>query len=85
MIHHCNLEAAIICLRDHRFVVQVITDENHTLSPGLFVEILSFAVGADIAIDDIDVHLGVALLQFHRLLYREGATDLTAVGPLRFS
>ena len=77
-------EAAVGGLRHLGLVVHVEADEDDPFLPGLFVEVFPQTIGAEVPVEDVDVHVRVDLFEPDGAFHRMGAADPAAVGPLRF-
>ena len=70
-------------VRHHRFVLQGVANEDDPGLPGFLVERLPLPVGPHVPVNDIDIAVGIDVLEFQRTLHRMGAADAAAVGTLR--
>src|SRR5208337_3170315 len=65
------------------WILQVITEEKHSLFPGPFIQGFPFPIGPQIPVEDVDILLRIHLFQPQGTLHGMGTANLAAIGPVR--
>jgi hypothetical protein len=71
--------------RQLRLVLQVVANEDHTGLAGFLYRYFLLAVGPDVPVEDVNVHVRVDFFQFQGIVDGVGAADPAAVGAVRLT